>query len=80
MRTLLGVCVIAWALSVSAFAQQTTGNITGRVIDQQGAAIPGATVFYPSDGVSAERLTEEMAKAHLPNAKGVDAEISLHLA
>jgi transketolase len=25
-------------------------------------AIPGATVFYPSDGVSAERLTEEMAR------------------
>jgi transketolase len=25
-------------------------------------AIPGATVFYPSDGVSAERLTEQMAR------------------
>jgi len=25
-------------------------------------AIPGATVFYPSDAVSAERLTEEMAR------------------
>ena len=25
-------------------------------------AIPGATVLYPSDGVSAERLTEEMAR------------------
>ena len=25
-------------------------------------AIPGATVFYPSDGVSTERLTEEMAR------------------
>lgn len=25
-------------------------------------AIPGATIFYPSDGVSAERLTEEMAR------------------
>ena len=28
----------------SAFAQQTTGNITGRVVDEQGAAIPGVTV------------------------------------
>ena len=28
----------------SAFAQQTTGNITGRVTDPQGAAVPGTTV------------------------------------
>src|SRR5713226_588461 len=26
------------------FAQQTTGNITGRVVDPQGAAVPGAAV------------------------------------
>ena len=31
-------------ISISAFAQQTTGNITGRVLDDQGAAVPGATV------------------------------------
>src|SRR4051812_44857411 len=27
-----------------AFAQQTTGNITGRIVDTQGAAVPGVTV------------------------------------
>src|SRR3954447_5618217 len=27
-----------------AFAQQTTGNITGRIVDAQGAAVPGVTV------------------------------------
>ncbi len=37
------VCVLAFA-AVPAFAQQTTGNINGRVLDDQGAAIPGATV------------------------------------
>src|SRR5918999_1330428 len=38
----LVVCLIAFA--APAFAQQTTGNITGRVLDDQGAAVPGATV------------------------------------
>src|SRR5262245_33235858 len=32
----------------AAFAQQTTGNITGRALDQQGAAIPGVTVTAKS--------------------------------
>jgi hypothetical protein len=40
----------AWALAcvallnVPAFAQQTTGTVLGRVLDAQGAAIPGASV------------------------------------
>jgi hypothetical protein len=33
----------------SAFAQQTTGTITGRVLDEQGAAIPGVTVTAKSN-------------------------------
>jgi outer membrane receptor protein involved in Fe transport len=32
------------ALATPAIAQQTTGNLTGRVVDEQGAALPGATV------------------------------------
>src|SRR5688572_19150355 len=36
------VCFIAFA--APAFAQQTSGNISGRVLDEQGAAVPGATV------------------------------------
>src|SRR5262245_26500173 len=32
----------------SAAAQQTAGNVTGRVLDQQGAAIPGVTVTAKS--------------------------------
>src|SRR4051812_36302814 len=31
-------------LAVPAFAQQTTGTISGRILDDQGAAVPGATV------------------------------------
>jgi hypothetical protein len=41
-----GVLTIALMLasSLAAFAQQTTGNITGRALDPQGAAMPGVTV------------------------------------
>ena len=39
----------------SVFAQQTTGNITGRVVDQQGAAIPGATVTAKSSSTGFTR-------------------------
>jgi hypothetical protein len=38
----LALTVVAFA--GPALAQQTAGNITGRVLDEQGAAIPGATV------------------------------------
>jgi outer membrane receptor protein involved in Fe transport len=38
---LMFVCILA---GLPAAAQQTTGTITGRVVDQTGAAVPGATV------------------------------------
>jgi hypothetical protein len=43
-----------------AFAQQTTGNITGRVLDQQGAGVPGATVTAksPSTGFTRTEVTD----------------------
>ena len=47
-RHLFGAAVILLLACASAFAQQTTGTITGRVIDEQGAAIPGATVTAKS--------------------------------
>ena len=36
--------ILALFAAPSAIAQQTTGTITGRVVDDQGAAIPGVTV------------------------------------
>jgi hypothetical protein len=33
-----------WLAATPAAAQQTTGSITGRIVDDQGAAVPGATV------------------------------------
>ena len=49
MRRRFSSAAIVLLLScASAFAQQTTGNITGRVLDPQGAAIPGVTVTAKS--------------------------------
>ena len=38
------LCACLLAFAAPALAQQTTGNITGRILDDQGAAVPGATV------------------------------------
>src|SRR5262245_14618848 len=38
---MIALCVFGAA---PAFAQQTAGNITGRIVDAQGAAVPGVTV------------------------------------
>jgi len=39
---MLALCLLA--AGAPAFAQQTTGNINGRILDDQGAAVPGVTV------------------------------------
>jgi hypothetical protein len=39
---MIAICTLA--LGGPALAQQTTGNITGRIVDDQGAAVPGVTV------------------------------------
>jgi hypothetical protein len=44
MNRLVIAIVATLAAAVPAAAQQTTGTIAGRVMDEQGAAIPGATV------------------------------------
>src|SRR5258706_3006278 len=43
-RNFLGAVLLFLLGCAPAFAQQTSGSITGRVLDQQGAAVPGATV------------------------------------
>jgi hypothetical protein len=48
MRKAVWLFALFVLTSVSASAQQTTGTIIGRVLDDQGAAIPGATVIASS--------------------------------
>ena len=59
---LLGLSAL---ISTSAFAQQTTGNITGRVLDAQGAAVPGATI-------TARNAATGFARSAVTDAEGVD--------
>src|SRR5262245_2728779 len=47
-RRFLSAAIVMLLSCASAFAQQATGNVTGRVLDPQGAAIPGATVTAKS--------------------------------
>jgi outer membrane receptor protein involved in Fe transport len=42
--TYVTIAICALALASPGFAQQTTGNITGRILDDQTAAVPGVTV------------------------------------
>jgi hypothetical protein len=43
-RNFIGATLVSVLSSTPALAQQTTGNITGRVLDQQAAAVPGVAV------------------------------------
>jgi hypothetical protein len=48
-----GLCLAGFA--VTADAQQTTGTITGRVLDEQKAAVPGATVTAKNESTGFTR-------------------------
>jgi len=54
-RKFLGAVAVMLLSCVTAFAQQTTGVITGRVVDQQGAAVPGVTVTAKSPATGPQR-------------------------
>src|SRR6185295_7255883 len=63
-RHFFGAAVLLLLTCASAFAQQTTGTITGRVVDQQGAAIPGATVV-------AKSATTGFTRTEVSDAEGI---------
>ncbi len=59
-RQFISSAVFLLLVSASAFAQQTTGNITGRVLDQQGAAMPGVSITakHPATGLTRNEVTD----------------------
>ncbi len=58
-RLVLGLALLA-ASTLPAVAQQTTGNISGRALDPQGAAMPGVTVTArsPQTGFNRAAVTD----------------------
>ena len=63
-RYLFGAAMIVLLTCASVFAQGTSGTITGRVVDQQGAAVPGATV-------TAKSTTTGFTRSEVSDAEGV---------
>ena len=62
LAALFFMCV---ALAVSVFAQGSGGRITGNIVDQSGAAVPGAKVtITDSDRGVARTLTSDGAGAY----------------
>ena len=59
-RLVLASLVLSVMLAVPAIAQQTSGNISGRIVDQQGAIIPGATVTAanPATGLTRTAVSD----------------------
>src|SRR5262245_43490329 len=53
-RMILGIAVGLW-LSAAAYGQTITGTISGRIIDQNGAAVPGAQVSLTNDQTNDQR-------------------------
>jgi hypothetical protein len=63
-RYLFGAAMILLLTCASVFAQGTSGTITGRVVDQQGAAVPGATV-------TAKSTTTGFTRSEVSDSEGV---------
>ncbi|MEZ5354700.1 MAG: carboxypeptidase regulatory-like domain-containing protein [Bryobacteraceae bacterium] len=73
MRTTIGAaCALAIA-SVCGFAQTTTANITGQLVDPTGAAVPGAHVVAANvaTGVSTDTRTTETGNYSITVYPGV---------
>src|SRR5436190_5925059 len=61
MRRIIAALMVVGLFSATPLiAQQTTGNITGRVVDDQGAAVPGVTVTAknPQTGFSRTEISD----------------------
>ena len=58
LRMQLGAVLAALVLfNLPAFAQATSGNVTGNVLDPTGATVPGATIIARNNATGVENTT-----------------------
>src|SRR5436305_6664455 len=50
----------------AAFAQLQTGNLYGKVVDEQGSALPGVTVTLSGEGAPAVQVTDAQGAFRFP--------------
>ena len=76
------LCALLSVVSQSAFAQQTTGNVIGRVVDDSGGAIPGATVTAtnPSTGFTRTSVSDAEGSYRLNSLQVGNYDLQVELA
>jgi outer membrane receptor protein involved in Fe transport len=62
LKGLATLLVLSAALATTAVAQRTNADLTGRVLDPNGAAVPNATVTARHTGTGAERSVQSNAE------------------
>ena len=62
MRKAIFIFMFAALIAGAAYAQETTGEIRGTVVDPDGAALPGVTITIENDTTGADRTTIADAK------------------
>ena len=72
------VVLIAWLVSVNAWAQ-TGGNVTGRVTDETGGALPGVTVELRGTGTPLEGVTDSEGRYVFENVAPGTYQLSIRL-
>ena len=65
-RRVFAFLVTTLVTAAAAFAQQGTADLRGRVIDQQGAALPGVTVIVSESGQRAVPRDRERRRRLVP--------------
>src|SRR3954467_8683692 len=76
-------CVCSLLISVPAFAQETlnSASVSGRVIDPQGAVVPGALVvaLHTQTHIHSETVTGPDGRFRFPYLKVGPYEVTVHL-
>ena len=77
-RIIVTMIAIVIGLAAPLMAQQTTGNITGRLVDAQGAAVPGVTVTAKNAETGLTRTERQRRRRRLPADRAAGRHLRPH--